>query len=88
MAICENKYFIIKESGTGAYVFLHSNKKDISTEFTSIGKAMKFTQDEIKFIYDNFKSVWERDGYQVYELEITEVRNPTWFLQPFLIKTV
>ena len=80
MAIRENKLFVIKEADTGAYIFLHSDKKDVSPEFNILENAMKFTKDEVQFIYDNFKSVWDRDKYKVYELKMTEVRNFNWYL--------
>ena len=79
MPIRVNKLFVIKESN-GSYIFLHSDKKDVSPEFNTLDGAMKFTRDEVQFIHNNFKSVWERDGYQVFEIKMTEVRNYSWNL--------
>jgi len=80
MATRSNELYVIKEGKGNAYVFLHGDKKDVSPEWTDLEHAMKFTREEIQFIHKNFTSVWNRDDYQVYKIEMKEVRNYSWNL--------
>ena len=36
---------------------------------------MKFNKEEIKFVYNNFKDIWNKHGYRVYKVKM-ELGNP------------
>jgi len=68
--------YVIKSGGM--YLFLHSDMQDVSFEFNDLKGAMKFTKKEVQYIHDNFKELWYQDKFEVYELQMNEVRNFKW----------
>jgi len=68
--------FVIKSDDF--YMMLHENKKDISPCCTSIEGAMKYTKEEVNFIYDNFNFRWNRDKYEVHKIKLSSERFFDW----------
>ena len=63
-----NKKYVIKNGDIG-FVFLHADKRDISTSLCKIEDAVQYTSEEINFIYNVFKSTWRKLGLSAYEVK-------------------
>jgi hypothetical protein len=68
------KKYVLKDSNNW-YWMLHQDKKDISPCLTNIEGAMKYTKEEAKYVFDNFKDVWKRSKIRAYKIELS-LGNP------------
>ena len=66
----EKKYII--KTPYGAYIGLHSGGRELNFLMTKLEYAPQYTLKEVKNIKTNFKTVWERDKLEPFELVLTE----------------